>query len=125
MEAVQASAKKEVDEALAIINDALIVSTFLASERVTVADIAVFSAVLDLVKCDPGLCSRLGAFGRWFSTLLHQDRFLRVIGAPVELLKHSLASHSSSEGDPKVGTHAASTAAECDYQRFGSISPGC
>lgn len=85
--AVSTAADTGIQKALNVLDEALEKSTFLAGDRITIADLAVLTAALDVVKGDHSLVTRLPSFGRWFLTLLHQPIVSAVITDAPALIK--------------------------------------
>ncbi|XP_064466518.1 elongation factor 1-gamma-like [Ornithodoros turicata] len=75
-------AKDDVKKILAYLNSHLLTRTYLVGERVTLADIAVFTALLSLYKLvlEPAFRKPYVNVNRWFDTLCHQPEFKKVVG---------------------------------------------
>lgn len=77
--AVVEAARGEVRKAVGVLDKRLTASTYLAGERLTVADIAVLCATYHVVLQGDKLVQDFPAFGRWLLTLLHQPHFVAVL----------------------------------------------
>jgi asparaginyl-tRNA synthetase len=79
--AVRQAAQAEVEAALRVLDGALQKQTFLAAQQVTVADVAVFCAVHDLLLgAKPAVpVERYPALWRWCLTLLHHPQFAKAV----------------------------------------------
>uniref|UniRef100_V5HD90 eEF-1B gamma n=1 Tax=Ixodes ricinus TaxID=34613 RepID=V5HD90_IXORI len=75
-------AKEDVKKILTYLNGHLLTRTYLVGERVTLADIAVFTALLPLYKLvlEPSFRAPYVNLNRWFDTLAHQPEFNKVLG---------------------------------------------
>lgn len=89
-------AKKECENALKIVNEHLLHNTFMVGNRVTLADITLFAALVEPMQklFAPAFLKNLGNLVRWFSTLANQAEFAAVVGK-VEFAKE--------EAQPKGG----------------------
>lgn len=74
-------AKVDVNRALTILNQHLLANTFLVGERVTLADIVVFTTLLNLNQhvLEPSVRGQYVNANRWFNTILNQPQVLRVV----------------------------------------------
>lgn len=74
-------ARKDVDQALGVLNTRLINNTFLVGERITLADIAVFTTLLQLFEnvLEAGDRKNFTAVTRWFTTMLNQPQVKAVV----------------------------------------------
>jgi elongation factor 1-gamma len=83
-----AEARKEVADALAVLNTHLRHNTFLVGTHVTIADIAVASALVEPYRdlFDQNFRKGFEAVNRWFNTIVNQKEALAVLGK-VELAK--------------------------------------
>jgi len=81
-EAAYAKAKADLGTALATLNNYLLDKTYLVGHRVTLADIAVVSALVYPLKlvCDKDYLKPFGNVVRWFTTCVNQPQFKAVIG---------------------------------------------
>jgi elongation factor 1-gamma len=80
-------AKDELKHILLLLNNYLRTRTYLAGERITLADIAVACDLLLLFQwiIEPSLREPYPHVTRWFTTLIHQKEFQAVIGADYKL----------------------------------------
>lgn len=74
-------AKEDVKQALNVLNQRLLDNTFLVGERVTLADIVVFTTLLNLYQyvLEPSFRAPYGNVNRWFTTVLNQPQVLTVV----------------------------------------------
>lgn len=74
-------AEKDVYQALSVLNQRLVDNTFLVGERVTLADIVVFTTLLNLYQyvLEPTKRSQYVSVTRWFTTVLNQPQVLKVV----------------------------------------------
>lgn len=74
-------ARKDVDQLLAVLNKRLTDNTFLVGERVTLADIAVFTTLIQLFEnvLEAGDRKNYVAVTRWFNTVLNQPQVKAVV----------------------------------------------
>lgn len=74
-------AKEDVKEALNALNVRLLDNTFLVGERVTLADIVVFTNLLNLYQyvLEPSFRAPYTNVNRWFTTILNQPQVLTVV----------------------------------------------
>jgi asparaginyl-tRNA synthetase len=135
-DAVKETARREVLGAVGVLDKALGTATFLAGDKLTLADVAVFCALHDLLVCGKEggaptvVVDRFPGVWRWFLTLLYQPLFQKVAApnaaATIKVFEARLpkvgssmtgggngAKHSSSEagGDKKKGRAAAGAGA--------------
>ncbi|CAN7999836.1 unnamed protein product [Ixodes hexagonus] len=75
-------AKEDVKKILTYLNGHLLTRTYLVGERLTLADIAVFTALLPLYKLvlEPSFRAPYVNVNRWFDTLAHQPEFQKILG---------------------------------------------
>ncbi|XP_037499113.1 elongation factor 1-gamma [Rhipicephalus sanguineus] len=75
-------AKEDVKKILSYLNTHLLSKTYLVGERISLADIAVFTALLPLYKLvlEPAFRAPYANVNRWFDTLAHQPEFQAVLG---------------------------------------------
>ena len=80
--AATSKAQEDVKKVLAVLNSALETRTFLVGERITLADISVATALLQLYQqvLDPAFRGPFPHVNRWFVTLVNQPQFKEVIG---------------------------------------------
>merc|ERR1712112_489991 len=103
-------AKEDIKVALKYLNDHLLTKTFLVGERLSLADIAVASTMLNLYKhvLDPAFRKPFGNVNRWFTTVVNQPNVKGVIGAVTLAAKMAefdakkYAEFSGKGGDKKV-----------------------
>jgi len=103
-------AKEDIKVALKCLNDHLLTKTFLVGERLSLADIAVASTMLNLYKhvLDPAFRKPFGNVNRWFTTVVNQPNVKGVIGAVTlaakmaEFDSKKYAEFSGKGGDKKV-----------------------
>ncbi|XP_032518337.1 elongation factor 1-gamma isoform X2 [Danaus plexippus] len=76
-------AKSDLLAALKVLDEHLLTRTFLVSERVTLADIIVFSTLIHAFQhvLDPSVRSSLVNVCRWFLTMSHQPQVSAVVGS--------------------------------------------
>jgi elongation factor 1-gamma len=76
------AAKEAIKAALSILNDHLATRTFLVGERISLADIAVCCNLLQLYQyvLEPAFRQPYQNTNRWFTTLVNQPQFKKVIG---------------------------------------------
>lgn len=74
-------AREDVKRSLNVLNQHLLNSTFLVGERVTLADIIVFTNLLSLYEnvLEPSVRSAFVNLTRWFTTVLNQPQVLSVV----------------------------------------------
>lgn len=74
-------AKEDVKRALGVLNQHLLNNTFLVGERVTLADVVVFTNLLSLYEnvLEPSVRAPFGNVNRWFTTILNQPQVLKVV----------------------------------------------
>jgi len=87
------NAKGELRNVLALLNEHLETRTYLVNERITLADIVVSSALLQLFTTvlDPGFRKLFVNVVRWFTTLVNQPHFKAVLGEVVLCVKMAVA----------------------------------
>lgn len=75
-------AKEQIQRALGVLNSYLTTRTFLVGERITQADITVACDLLLAYQyvLDPAFRGSYGNVNRWFTTLINQPQFKKVIG---------------------------------------------
>ncbi|XP_001357735.1 elongation factor 1-gamma [Drosophila persimilis] len=75
------TAKQDVEGVLAQLNQKLLNVTYLAGERITLADIIVFSSLLHLYEyvLEPTARAEFGNVNRWFLTILNQPQVQAVV----------------------------------------------
>lgn len=103
-------AKEDIKVALKCLNDHLLTKTFLVGERLSLADIAVATTMLNLYKhvLDPAFRKPFGNVNRWFTTVVNQPNVKGVIGAVTLAAKMAefdakkYAEFSGKGGDKKV-----------------------
>ncbi|XP_058064387.1 elongation factor 1-gamma-like isoform X1 [Anopheles bellator] len=76
-------AKDDLRRQMMVLNSRLLKQTFLVGERVTLADIVVFTALLPAYVhvLDPSFRAPFGAVNRWFTTVLNQPHIKPVVGS--------------------------------------------
>jgi elongation factor 1-gamma len=74
-------AKQDITTALTTLQARLVNSTFLVGERITLADIVVFTSLVQLFKevADPAFRKPFFAVNRWFNTILNQPQTQAVV----------------------------------------------
>ena len=104
-EAAYDKAKADLSSALAILNDHLLDKTYLVGDQVTLADIAVVSALVYPMKlvCDKAYLKPFGNVVRWFTTCVNQTEFKAVIGQ-VTMCKQEVTAPGQK---PKAGADGA------------------
>lgn len=105
-------ARKDVDQLLAVLNQRLTDNTFLVGERITLADIAVFTTLLSLFEnvLEAGDRKKFQAVSRWFTTLLNQPQVKAVVG-DFKLCTKALAFDAAKFAAFQAGAGGASAAA--------------
>jgi len=75
-------AKKEMTNALTVLNQHLLRNTYLVGNAVTLADIVIVTALVDLYRLvfAPEFISQFLNVTRWFTTCINQPEFAKVIG---------------------------------------------
>ncbi|XP_037945895.1 elongation factor 1-gamma [Teleopsis dalmanni] len=75
------TAKQDVTAVLDLLNNKLVESTYLVGERITLADIVVFTSLLHVYQyvLEPSVRSGFGNVNRWFITILNQPQVKQVI----------------------------------------------
>ncbi|XP_054740663.1 elongation factor 1-gamma [Anastrepha obliqua] len=75
------TAKQDASAILTVLNNKLLNSTYLVSERITLADVVVFSSLLHLYQyvLEPKVRAEFGNVNRWFVTILNQPQVKAVI----------------------------------------------
>lgn len=74
-------AKADVQAAMSTLNARLVNNTFLVGERITLADIVVFTSLLQMYQyvLDPAFRQPYFAVNRWFNTILNQTQVKAVV----------------------------------------------
>lgn len=74
-------AKQDINAALATLQARLVNNTFLVGERITLADIVVFTSLLQLFQhvADPAFRKPYFAVSRWFNTILNQSQTQAIV----------------------------------------------
>lgn len=74
-------AKEDVKAALTVLNQRLVENTYLVGERITLADISVFSTLLHLYQyaLEPEFRAAFPSVNRWFTTILNQTEVKAVV----------------------------------------------
>lgn len=74
-------ARKDVDQMLAVLNKRLTDNTYLVGERITLADIAVFTTLIQLFEnvLEEADRKKVQAVTRWFNTMLNQTQVKAVV----------------------------------------------
>ncbi|CAO1436581.1 unnamed protein product [Diamesa hyperborea] len=74
-------AKTDVQAAMSVLNARLVNNTFLVGERITLADIVVFTSMLQMYQyvLDPAFRQPYFAVNRWFNTILNQTQVKAVV----------------------------------------------
>jgi len=75
-------AMEDIKKCMSVLNNTLLTKTFLVGERVTLADIAVCCNLVLLYKqvMEPSFRAPYGNVNRWFTTLINQPQFKKVLG---------------------------------------------
>lgn len=89
-------AHSDVNRTLSVLNQHLLNNTFLVGERISLADIVVFSNLLNLYQyvLEPSLRGAFGNVTRWFKTILNQPQVSKVV-------KNFQIAEKAIEFDPK------------------------
>jgi len=76
------SAKKDIQKTLAVLNGHLATRTYLVGHKITLADIVVVTALVDLYKrvFSTEFRKPYANVNRWFTTCINQPQFAKVIG---------------------------------------------
>lgn len=100
-----AKAKADVAIALTTLNTHLATKTYLVGEQITLADIAVASALVYPMKlvCDKAFLKPFGNVVRWFTTCVNQPQFKAVVGDVVMCKKELTAKGQEAAGGNKKG----------------------
>ena len=74
--------KTDIKKILNYLNEHLLSRTFLVGERITLADIVVAVSLLQLYQyvLEPSVRSPFANVNRWFTTLINQSQFKKVLG---------------------------------------------
>lgn len=74
-------AKEDVKSTLNVLNKHLLNNTYLVGERMSLADIVVFSSLLSLYQhvLEPSVRATYGNVNRWFTTVLNQPQVRKVV----------------------------------------------
>jgi len=96
-------AKKDVTAALTVLDNHLLLNSFLASNQITLADISVVSALVALYRelFAPDYVAKFPNVTRWFTYCVNQANFIDVIGK-VEFAKNEKQAVKSGKGGNKV-----------------------
>lgn len=96
-------AKKQVSAALKTLNNHLLNHTFLVGNSVTLADITIVSALVDMYRMvlAPGYMRQFPNVTRWFTTCINQAEFKQVIGEVVFTKKEQQAPKPAKKAAPK------------------------
>jgi len=75
-------AKLDIKKILSFLNDHLLTRTYLVGERITLADIVVSCSLLQLYQyvLEPSVRAPYTNVNRWFTTLINQQQFKKVLG---------------------------------------------
>lgn len=89
-------AKEDTEHALKVLDSALLNNTFLVGERISLADIVVFTNLLSLYQyvLEPSVRSQFVNVNRWFNTILNQPQVSKVV-------KNFKLADKAIEADPK------------------------
>lgn len=89
-------AKEDTERSLAVLNSRLVNNTFLVGERLSLADIVVFTNLLSVYQyvLEPAVRQPFGNVNRWFNTILNQPQVLKVV-------KNFKLTDKAIEADPK------------------------
>jgi len=95
-----ASAKTDIGKSLAVLDKHLATRTYLVGHQVTLADIVVVSALVELYRrvFDPAFRKPFGNVTRWFTTCVNQPQFAKVIGKVDFADKEELAEAGAAGG---------------------------
>jgi len=108
-------AKKEITTALTVLNNHLLNHTYMVGQAVTLADITIATALVHLYTMvfTPKFIAPFGNVNRWFTTLINQPEFAKVIGK-VEFAKEeqTAAKAEKPKADKKAEKPAAAPKAE-------------
>lgn len=102
------AAKKDTASSLRCLNDHLLKHTFLVGNQITLADIVVCTALVEMYKqvFSPGFVKNYGNVTRWFNTCINQPEFASVLGKVVFATKETQApkpKKDKSKGGSKKG----------------------
>jgi len=97
-----AEAKKDVANALSVLNSHLEHHTFLVGHQVTVADIVIVSALVELYRqvFAPDFIKPFVNVTRWFTTCINQPEFVKIIGK-VDFAKEEAKAPQAGKADKK------------------------
>jgi elongation factor 1-gamma len=100
------SAKQDVAKTLGVLNQHLESRTYLVGEKITLADIVIVSALVELYRrvFDPEFRKPFGNVNRWFLTCVNQPQFSRVIGK-VDLCEKEEVAAGQQAGGKKDKKH--------------------
>jgi len=96
-------AKNDLAAGLTTLNNVLLTKTYLVGDKVTLADIAVASALLYPMKlvCDKAFLKPFGNVVRWFTTCVNQPEFKKVVGTVAMCKKELTAAGQAAPAAPK------------------------
>lgn len=89
-------AKEDTERTLTVLNNVLLNNTFLVGERLSLADIVVFTNLLSVYQyvLEPSVRQQFGNVNRWFNTILNQPQVSKVV-------KNFKLTDKAIEADPK------------------------
>jgi len=97
-------AQEDVKKVLSILDNHLLTRTYLVGNRVTLADIAVATSLIQLytLVLDPATRKEFVNTNRWFTTIVHQPEFKAVVGDVVLAEKAAVAAAAAKEKKEKA-----------------------
>jgi len=113
-----ADAKKDIEKALAVLNTHLLNNTYLVGNQITLADICVVSALVDMYRMvfTPAFTKPFGNVARWFNTCINQPQFSKVIGK-VEFAKTEQLAPGAAPAKEETKPAAAAAAPKAEAKK--------
>jgi elongation factor 1-gamma len=105
-------AKKEMTNSLRVLNEYLLNNTYLAGNNVTLADITIATALVHLYQLvfTPKFLAPFANVTRWFTTLVNQPEFSKVVGKVEFAKEETMAAKAAKVEKPKAEKPAAAAA---------------
>jgi elongation factor 1-gamma len=112
-EKANAEAKKELQNSLRVLNEHLLNNTFLVGNAVTLADIVIVTAFIDLARMvmTAKFVAAYPNFVRWFNTCVNQPEFAKVVGKVDFAKEEAQPPKGDKKADKKAEKPAAAPAA--------------
>jgi len=106
-------AKKELTNSLNVLNQHLLRNTFLVGNAVTLADIVIVTALVDLYRLvfAPKFVAQFPNVTRWFTTCVNQPEFAKVVGKVEFAKEEAQPPKADKKADKKAEKPAAAAAA--------------